>query len=100
MARLRVDEIVQQHGVYLLATHLDAHALEHHDVVLDVLTNLGDSLVLEYGAENIDIGARVANVEWYVPRLMWLYGKLDADNLTAHSVLIGGLSVETYLLVC
>ena len=99
MARLRVDEIVQQHSVYLLATHLDTHALEHHDVVLEVLSNLRYCLVLEDGAENIDVGTCLANVQWYVPRLMWLYGKRDTDNFAAHSVLIGGLGVETYLLV-
>ena len=55
MARLRVEKVVQQHCVYLLATHGDAHALEHHDVVLDILTNFCDILVLKYGAKDIDI---------------------------------------------
>ena len=100
MARLGVDKVVEQHRVNLTATHLDAEAVEHHNIELYVLTNLGDCGVLKERFKHcaiLRLSLHGERGKGHIPRLEWLGSKRHTHYGTRYGVEACGLGVEAEL---
>ncbi len=98
MARLGIDQVVEDHRVVLGSPHLDPQAVQHPDVELHVLADLGRRLVLEERAEDRGVLGLLLHGERYVPRRMGLDGERQPHDAVAEEIEARGLGVEAYLL--
>ena len=99
MARLGIEQVVEDHRVVLAAPDRNTQPAQHHQVELDVLADLGDPLILEQRPHDLRIFGRVLLLEGDVPRLERLHGERQADDPVVEDVESGGLRVEAELLV-
>ena len=99
VTRLGIEQIVQDHRIDLLTTHLDSQTAEHHDVELHILRHLLNPLVLEQRAHNLGKLLGVLLRELHIPRLVRLYGERHSDYSIAEEVKTRSLGVEAELIV-
>ena len=99
MARLGIEQVVEDHRVVLAAPDLDPQPAQHHQVELDVLADLGDPLVLEQWPHDLRVFGRVLLFERDIPRFERLHGERQPDDAVVEDVEPGGLRVEAELLI-
>ena len=99
MARLGIEQVVEDHRVVLAAPDRNAQPAQHHQVEFDVLADLGDVLILEQRPHDLRILGRVLLFEGDVPCFERLHGERQTDDPVVENVESGGLRVEAELLV-
>ena len=94
MARLGIEQVVENHRVVHAAPDRDAQPSQHHQVELDVLPDLGDLFIPEQRPHDVGVFGGVLLPERHVPRLERLHGKRQADDAVVEDVETRGLGVE------
>ena len=95
VARLGIEQVVEDHRVVHAAPDRDAQPAQHHQVELDVLPDLGDLLILEQRPHDLRILGRILLQERHVPRFERFHGERQPDDAVVEDVETRGLGVET-----
>ena len=95
--RLGVKQVVEDHRIVLAPADGHAEPPEHHQVELDILTDLGDPRILEYRTDDLCIFGRALLAEGHVPRLVGFDGERHADDAVVEDVEPRRLGVEAEL---
>ncbi len=95
VARLGIEQVVEDHRVVHAAPDSSAQPAQHHQVELDVLPDLGDLLILEQRPHDLRILRRILLQERHVPRFERFHGERQPDDAVVEDVETRGLGVET-----
>ena len=95
VARLGIEQVVEDHRVVHAAPDRDAQPAQHHQVELDVLPDLGDLLILEQRPHDLRILGRILLQERHVPRFERFHGERQPDDAVVEDGETRGLGVET-----
>ena len=96
--RLGVEQVVEDHRIVLAPADGHAEPPEHHQVELDVLTDLGDPRILEYRTDDLCIFGRALLAEGHIPRLVGFDGERHADDAVVEDIEPRRLGVEAELI--
>ena len=95
--RFGIEQIVDDHRVVEPATYIEAGMAQYHQIELDVLSDFGDRLVLEYRPERVDDPFCVVGPTRDVPRFVRNDGDRYADKPVVEDVESGRFGIEAEL---
>ena len=97
MARLGIEQVMEDHRIVLRAPHRQTDTPQHHQIELDVLADLGDRFVLEQRTQQPGILRRRTFVAGHIPGLVRHDGERHAHDAVVEEVETSRLRIETEL---
>ena len=97
VTRLGIEQVMEDHRIVKPAANLDPQASEHHQVELDVLSDLGDLPVGEQRPDKGRIFGRIGFIERNIPRLVRTYRKRKPHDPVVENVESRRFGIKTKL---